>query len=243
QAGVAVGAQADVGVLVDVAGQVDVAGALFGHGGGGGGVAAGGRVVVAEVEAGIGGQVEQAAQGAVEGGGGAAGEVGAGGGGVGGEQGVADEGGIADHVGDAVLGVAGGGDHAGVERADAELVAVGEQVVELAAVDREVRFEVEDLLEARLHAGDAAADGHLGAGLLAQPGGGGHVVGVGVGLEDPLGRQAVRVGGVEQPARRVVRDAGAGRLEVHHRVDDRGVAAVVVVDQMREGAGGGIVEA
>ena len=94
------------------------------------------------------------------------------------------------------------GQHAPGQRADGEGVAVGEQVVELATIHRECIVESEDLPEVRLHGGDAAADGHAGAGLRAQPGGGREVVGHRHGAGAPS-RAPARAGALD--ARRVHR--------------------------------------
>src|SRR3546814_7901251 len=79
--------------------------------------------------------------------------------------------------------------HAGFEGADRERLAVLEQLVELAPVRSEARFRVEDLLEHALHDVDAGADGGAAAELCLQIRRGGQVVGVQVGLEDPVDRQ------------------------------------------------------
>lgn len=77
----------------------------------------------------------------------AAGEVAAGSAVVGHEQGVADEGCVADQVSHAGRGVTRGVDSAGLDVADPEGFAVVEQVVELAAVGGEFRLGVEQLAE------------------------------------------------------------------------------------------------
>ena len=77
------------------------------------------------------------------------------------------------------------------ELADAEGLAVPEQVVELAAVGQEGALEVVDLLERRLDLADVLADGDAPADLLLQVARAGQVVGMRVGLENPLRRQVL----------------------------------------------------
>ena len=71
------------------------------------------------------------------------------------------------HVGRRVAGHVDGG---GLQRANAEGLAVGEQAAELRAVQREARLQVEDALEHALHGADGAADGDDAAQLLLQVG-------------------------------------------------------------------------
>ena len=62
-------------------------------------------------------------------------------------------------------------------------------MVELRAVGVEGLLEVEEVLEQPLHVGDVLADADPAAELLAQVGGGAQMVGMGVGLEDPVDRE------------------------------------------------------
>jgi hypothetical protein len=76
-------------------------------------------------------------------------------------------------------------------RADLVGVAVLEQGVELRAVALELGAFVEDLAEGVLHDHDLVADADLAAELLLDVGRGGQVVGMDMGLDDPLQLQAV----------------------------------------------------
>src|SRR5690606_28575639 len=91
--------------------------------------------------------------------------------------------------------------------------------------------------------GDAAPDGQPGAGLRAQPGGGGEVVGMRVGLEDPLHAQVVPAREVEQALRGVECRAGGGGLVIHHWMYAGCVGAGAVVDLVGGGGRGRFVEA
>ncbi|MNF73320.1 hypothetical protein D3C84_553170 [compost metagenome] len=73
----------------------------------------------------------------------ATGEIATGGAVVGHEQGVADEGRIADHIGHAGRGMPGRMDGAGFEVADPEALAVTQQAVELAAIGGELGSGIE----------------------------------------------------------------------------------------------------
>ena len=120
----------------------------------------------------------------------AAGEVGAGRAAVGHEQRVADEGRVADHVRHAGGRVAGRVQRVRRHGADRVAVAVLEQAVELRAVALELGALVEDLAEGLLHDGDPGADADLAAELLLDVGRGRQVVGVDMGLDQPLEPQA-----------------------------------------------------
>jgi hypothetical protein len=108
-------------------------------------------------------------------------------------------------------------------RADAEAFAVGEQMIERG----KLLLEVEHLAEDRLHLADALADRDAAAELGAQERRGGQVVGVRVGLEDPLHPQAAAAHELDHAFGGARRSAPGLRLVVEHRVDDRRRAAVV----------------
>ena len=147
--------------------------------------AAAGAVVVADEQARFVRQGEQSPDRTVEHGGVAAGEIAARRTAVGHEDRIADEERIADKIGHAVAGVTGHGDHPHFGLAETEGFVVGEQVIELRAVGGEIRFQVEDRLEGRLHLADAFADADAATALRLQPGRGGEVIGVRMGFQDP----------------------------------------------------------
>ena len=82
--------------------------------------------------------------------------------------------------------------HLGFQIADPECLAVLEQMVELLAIGMEGFLRVEDRLEDLLHVADVLADGGAAADLRLEIRGGGQVVGMGVGLQDPVDRQFPR---------------------------------------------------
>ncbi len=182
------------------------------------------RIVVAKEHARVGRQLVEAVNRAIELPGVAAGEVGARGAEVGREQRVADEHGVADDVADAVARVARRAQHAPLELADRERLPVGEQVVELRAVRVEIG-EVEHFLERRLNAADALPDGDTAAEPLLEIGRGRQMIGVSMGLEDPVDREPLRL---DERGDRV----GRGRARAPGLV-------VVVEDGINDGGGGG----
>ena len=115
-------------------------------------------VVVAEKQACLAGQQQDAAGGAIQRARIATGKVGARRAIIGHEQRVAHKGGVADHIGHAGGRVAGRVQRDRVERADREALAVGEQMVELAAVTLELGPGIEDLAEDVLNDTDVLAN-------------------------------------------------------------------------------------
>src|SRR3546814_7408891 len=75
--------------------------------------------------------------------------------------------------------------------ADPKRFAIPEQMVELRAVGGEGLLKVEDLLEYPLHLGDVRADADPAAERRLQVRRGREVVGMGVGLEDPVDRETL----------------------------------------------------
>lgn len=124
---------------------------------------------------------------------------------------------------------------AGLEVADGEAAVVFEQHVELAAVAGKTLAFVEQLAEHLLHHGDLVADRHPGAELCLEVGRGGQVIGVHVGLEDPvdLGVQFAH------PGNQFVGGLGAGAaglgVVVQHAVDQRAAPGVEVHHQVADG--------
>ncbi|MCW0466726.1 hypothetical protein NB705_003799 [Xanthomonas sacchari] len=219
---------------------MDVAAALFADAGLAGHRAAACAIVVAHEHARRLRQRVQPLDRTVQRGRVAAGEIAARGAAVGHEQRIAREQRIADQVGDAVAGVAWHGDHLRLHITDREALAIGEQVIEAAARLR-VRVQAELRRETGAHLADAVADRQrrLWPSLL-EPLRGGDMIGVGVGLEDPAQVQSARVQARGQRLRRCVVQCAGLRVVAHHRVDHRGVVAIL--DHVAPGAGTGMVE-
>ena len=150
------------------------------------------------------------------------------------EERVAGEHGVADAVRGARRRVPRRSDDADVERAGAELVAVTDEVVELAAVGCQRRAECVGPLEDVLDLGDPRADDELRPACDAKVVGAGDVIGVHVRLEDVVDAEAVLRGeGVDLRERSRGRFSGDG-VEVEDRIDDDRVAAGLVEDDVGE---------
>ena len=102
-----------------------------------------------------------------------------------------------------------------------ECVAVVEQPVELAAVALELGAGIEDLAEHVLHDGDVLADAELAAELLLDIGRGRKMIGMDVGLENPIKLEIVSAD-MSRSAGRRSRNAvrPADEVIVEHRIDD-----------------------
>ena len=111
------------------------------------------------------------------------------------------------------------------DRAQHEVVAVLEQPVELTAVALEIRAGVEDLAEHVLHDGDVPADGEQAADLALQVGRCREVVGMDVGLEDPLDLEPMLPHERDHAVGRVAVRVTGGGIVVQHRVDERASAS------------------
>ncbi len=136
--------------------------------------------------------------------------------------------------------MAGHRDHLRLQPTDREALVIGEQVVEAAARLR-IGVQAELRREAGADLADAVADRQrrLWPALL-EPLRGRHMVGVGVGLQDPAQLQpAFFQARGQHLRRRCVQRAGL-RIEAHHRIDHRGVVAVL--HHIAPGAGTGVVE-
>ena len=124
-----------------------------------------------------------------------------------------------------------------VHLADRVGVAVVEQPVELRAVALELGALVEDLAEGVLHDGDVAADAELAAQLLLDVGRGGQVVGMDMGLDQPLDREAVRLDEGDDLVGVVVGDAPGGVVDVHDGIDDGAGVRRRVLDDVGDRVG------
>jgi len=133
-------------------------------------------------------------------------------------------------------------DHPGLQRAYGEALPIAEQMIELVAVGREFRLQVEQALEDALHLGDPATHGKASAQLFAQPAGGAQVVRMGVRFQDPLHCELLAQHEVDDALRRGGRRAARARIEVQHRIDDRAGAAPSGVHDVAHGSRGGVEE-
>ena len=127
------------------------------------------------------------------------------------------------------------------ERSRGEDLAVFEEAIELAAVDRELG-PIEDAAKGLLHRLHALADGDLRAEPLFEPLPGRQVIGVRVGLERVVHPQAFALDhGGDLLDRRGARLARP-RLVVEHGVDHDRVAGGRIIDEVRQRPGRRIEE-
>jgi hypothetical protein len=201
-----------------------------------------GRVVVADIHRRLGWQVEQPLHRCVQLVSVAPGKVGARAAQVRHEERVADERRAADevrHVGRRVSRHEQGG---GFNGADAEGLAVLEQMVELAAIGQEAALQVVELLEGGLHHADVLADCNAPADPRLKVAGRRQVIGMRMGLQDPFDLQAVLGHARQHPVG--AGGAGVARLEVvvEHRVDDGGLQGGRVPCKVGHGSGLGVEE-
>ena len=83
------------------------------------------------------------------------------------------------------------------------MITVVEQQIELAAVTLEIRTCIEDFAERVLDDGDLLADTELAAKLLLDIGRGGKMIGVDVGLENPIKGEIVSADMIDKNVGRV----------------------------------------
>ena len=105
---------------------------------------------------------------------------------VGSEERVADEGGVADHISETVLGVAWRCHRAHQQRANFERFFIVQQSIELTAVAGEARLQTKQGGETFLQSSDTVPDRNLCASPLFQIGGAAEMVGVHMSFQDPI---------------------------------------------------------
>jgi len=149
----------------------------------------------------------------------------------------AGEGGLADDMHHTGGRVAGRMDDKHLHIADPVGIALREQGVELRSVALKLCALVEYLAEDVLHDQDVAADADLAAQFLLDIGRAGQVVGMGVGLDDPLQLQAVLFDMPDDLVGTVIGDAPGGIVDVHHAVDHGAGIAVGIFHDIADGVG------
>ena len=181
-------------------------------------------------------QGEQAAQRTIEGARVATGEVATGGAGIGHEQRVADEHRLlvtlGEQVTDASGGVARGVHDRDAQAADRDRLAIGKEMVELAAVGGEARSGVEKPAEYALHDSHLPADRCPAAELFLEVGGCREVIGVDVRLENPLDAGTGLGDAADQPVSIVGADSSRLRVVIEHAVDDDAARSVSIEDEV-----------
>jgi hypothetical protein len=96
--------------------------------------------------------------------------------------------------------------------------------------------------EGFLNFGDVGADAELRAGAAAQVVGAGKMVGMGVGVEDPVDPQVLRRRRLDHGVRRGRAETAGIRVEIQHRINDRGGPGGRVPDKIGHRIGGGVEE-
>ena len=125
--------------------------------------------------------------------------------------------------------------------ADLEALAILEQMIEVAAVGRQIG-RVEDRPENPLNVLDVFADADPGAGLGLDIGRAGQMVGMGVGLQHPLDRIAGLAGRLQHGLDGARVDRSVVVVVVEHRVDDGGLLRRRVRHQIADRVGGLVKE-
>ena len=122
-------------------------------------------------------------------------------------------------------------------------LAILEEDIELGSILIEFLLEIEHLLESALHLRNVFADAGLGTGeALAEAGTARHVISVDVTFADVLNVELVLFAEGGNLVVVVGASAAGGKVEIHHRIDDHGLAGVGVDDDIGESGSALVVE-
>ena len=122
-------------------------------------------------------------------------------------------------------------------------LAILEEYIKLGPILIEFLLQIEHLLECALHGCDMFADAGLGTGeALAKAGTTRHVIGVDVTFADVLNVELVLLAEGGNLVVVVGASAAGGKVEIHHRIDDHGLAGVGVDDDIGESGSALVVE-
>jgi hypothetical protein len=108
------------------------------------------------------------------------------------------------------------------DAADLNTFAVVEQTVELPPVGRKIPWQVVKIAKHRLDFGDASTDAGAGAELILQIRHRRQVIGMNMGIENPLNRKARRAHMGDEAVGELRRGPGGGLIVVENRIDDGG---------------------
>ena len=118
-----------------------------------------------------------------------------------------------------------------------------EEDVKLRSILIEFLLQIEHLLECALHGCDMFADAGLGSGeALAKAGTACHVIGVDVAFADVLHFELVLLAKGGNLIVVVGTSAAGGKVEIHHWINDHGLAGVGVHDDIGQGRSALVVE-
>lgn len=130
-----------------------------------------------------------------------------------------------------------------LEVAQLEGLAILEEDVKLRSILIEFLLQIEHLLECALHGCDMFADAGLGTGeALAKASAARHVIGMDVTFADVLHVELALLAKGGNNIVVVGASAAGGKVEIHHRVDDHGLAGVGVDDDIGQGRSALVVE-
>lgn len=205
-------------------------------------VTSGRLVIVAQEDSRPARQGQNGANGAIEGRRIAAREIGAGRSVIGHEKRVAHKSRITDHIRDAGGRMAGCVHHTPFERTDVEYLAIREKMIELGAILPEIGLGIENLGEDPLHFRDMCADGDPAAQLLFQIRRRGQMVGMRVGFKYPFDIQLFLVDVSDHFIGRIGRGPSRFRIVVEYGINDGGVVAARLRDDIGHGERGRIEE-
>ena len=130
-----------------------------------------------------------------------------------------------------------------LEVAQLKGLAIPEEDIKLRSILIEFLLEIKHLFECPLHSCDMFADAGLGTGeALAKAGAARHVIGVDVTFADVLHVELVLLAEGGNLIVVVGASTAGGKVEIHHRVDDHGLAGVGVDDEIGQGRSALVVE-
>ena len=133
--------------------------------------------------------------------------------------------------------------NAAFEVAQLKSLAILEEDIELRSVLIEFLLQIEHLLECALHGLNVLTDAGLGTGeTLAKAGAARHVICMDVAFADVLNVELVLFAKGGNLVVVVRASTAGGKVEIHHRVDDHGLAGVGVDDDIGQGRSALVVE-
>ena len=157
---------------------------------------------------------------------------------IGHEQRIADKGRVPDDIGQTGGCVAGRVQDLGPHLPDHQAVALGKQLVELAAIALKASAFVEDLSKGVLHHGDPLADPDLATQRLLDIGRGGEMVGVDMGFQHPFQPQIIFADERDHGIGRAGVGAPRGVVEIQNGIDHRAGPALGLLHDIGDGVGG-----
>jgi 3-hydroxyacyl-CoA dehydrogenase len=156
---------------------------------------------------------------------------------IGHEQSVANKGGVADDIGQAGGGMAGGVHDIAAQLANLNAVTIGKQAVELRAVALKLGAFIEHFAEGILDIGDPGADADFAAELLLDIGRCRQMIGVDVGFQYPLQIEVGFADEVDHGVGGPGVGATRGIIKIQYRIDDSAGATVRIAHDIGDCVG------